>query len=299
MAVIQIEGLEFGYHKKQTVLKDVFMNVPAGSIYGFLGANGAGKTTTIRIILGLLKARSGQLLRFGTEAQKTEQLKRIGSLIEAPSIYQHLSARQNLQLVARYRGVPRQRIGELLELCGIADTGRKGSGKFSTGMKQRLGLAIALLHDPELLILDEPTNGLDPNGISDIRRLLLRLKEQGKTIILSSHILPEIQKIASRIGILRDGRMMFEGSLDELETSSFSQSPILIRCSNPDAALTYFSSLAKLSEENAVILPPMKKEGVGAAIKKLVENGHDVYEVSRQSSALEDWFLNVNETQSS
>lgn len=170
--------------------------VPKGSIYGFLGPNGAGKTTTLRLILGLLKRQTGSINVFNVpfDENRIEILNQTGSLIESPSLYSHLTAYENLNVLRKIYQCPESRINDVLELVGLSNTGKKKSGLFSLGMKQRLGIAIALLNNPALLILDEPTNGLDPNGILEIRELLKRINaESGITIVISSHLLSEIE----------------------------------------------------------------------------------------------------------
>ena len=203
----------------QDVLRGVSMQVPAGSIYGFLGPNGAGKTTTLRLILGLLRRQRGEIRIFGKrlDADRLDILRRVGSLIESPSVYDHLTAAENLRLLQLMHRCPRARIGEVLERVGLAGTGRKRAKQFSLGMRQRLAIAAALLHRPSLLILDEPTNGLDPLGIIEIRKLLIDLnRHHGCTIVVSSHLLPEIEKIATHVGILGQGRLLFQGAVGEL-----------------------------------------------------------------------------------
>jgi ABC-type multidrug transport system ATPase subunit len=202
----------------QDVLRGISMQIPAGSIYGFLGPNGAGKTTTLRLILGLLRRQRGEIRIFGKrlESDRLAILRRIGSLIESPSVYDHLTAAENLRLLQLMHRCPRARIGEVLERVGLAGTGRKRAKQFSLGMRQRLAIAAALLHRPSLLILDEPTNGLDPLGIIEIRKLLVNLNRQGCTIVVSSHLLPEIEKIATHVGIFGQGRLLFQGAVGEL-----------------------------------------------------------------------------------
>lgn len=200
------------------MLSDVDLRVPTGSIYGFLGPNGAGKTTSLRLILGLLKKQQGEISIFGKSfaAHRLEILSRVGSLIESPSIYAQLTAVENLRVLQKVYRCPEYRIDHVLQLTGLADTGKKKAGKFSLGMKQRMGIAIALLNDPALLILDEPTNGLDPEGIIEMRALLRQLQQQGVTILLSSHLLGEMQKLITHAGIIHKGRLLFQGTLAEL-----------------------------------------------------------------------------------
>jgi len=206
--------------RRTRVLDTLDLRVPEGSIYGFLGPNGAGKTTTLRLVLGLLKKQTGQIRVFGRpfEADRIGPLRRIGSLIETPGLYASLTAVENLRVLQRVYRCPATRIDEVLQLTGLADTGRKKAGKFSMGMKQRLAIAMALLHDPALLILDEPTNGLDPEGIVGMRNLFRMLnKEHRVTILISSHLLGEMEKLITHTGIIHKGRLLFQGPLETLK----------------------------------------------------------------------------------
>lgn len=200
------------------MLNEVDLRVPAGSIYGFLGPNGAGKTTTLRLVLGLLNLQQGEIRIFGKPfaAHRIEILSRVGSLIESPSVYAQLTATENLRVLQKVYRCPEERIGRVLQLVGLTDTGNKKAAKFSLGMKQRLGIAIALLNDPALLILDEPTNGLDPEGIIEMRALFRQLQQQGVTILVSSHLLGEMEKLITHAGIIHKGRLLFQGTLEAL-----------------------------------------------------------------------------------
>lgn len=200
--------------KGQKVLKDINLKIPENCVYGLLGPNGAGKSTLLKTITGLLKPTSGEIYFQGHEWSR-EDLSEIGALIETPPIYENLTARENLKVRALLLGVSDERISEVLTLTDIADTGKKKAGAFSLGMKQRLGIALALLNHPKLLVLDEPINGLDPLGIQELRNLIRSFPEKGVTVILSSHILSEIQQTADYIGIISDGRLGFEGKVEE------------------------------------------------------------------------------------
>lgn len=297
MSIISIQNLVFGYQKKQTVLSQLNMEVPTGSIYGFLGSNGAGKSTTIRTILGLLKPRSGTVNVFGQNITKANQqlYKSIGSLIESPSSYPHLNAKDHLRLACRYHRLDTKRIPPVLEQVGLFQQQEKSTKKYSTGMKQRLGLAMAMIHDPDLLILDEPTNGLDPQGISDIRDLLLRLKENGKTIILSSHLLSEIERIASQVGILKDGRMLFEGSITELKQWKSKQQTWELRVNDPKQAKVILADKAAISfgEDDKLLLKVEHEHIIPELVRQLVKAEVDVYELRLQKSDLEQLFMTV------
>lgn len=293
MSIIAIDKINFGYQRNQPILKDLVLNVPEGSIYGFLGANGAGKSTTIRNILGLLKFESGNIQLFGKNLNEVKPriFGKMGSLIESPSLYPHLDAVNNLKIACKYKGVSYKNIDPILKKIGLYEDRKKSTKKYSTGMKQRLGLGIALINDPELLILDEPTNGLDPNGIKEIRNIIKELNQEGKTIMLSSHILSEIEKIASHVGIINKGQMLFEGTMDKLmDLKSHSQS-LSVRSAQPEKLLLLFPS-SKLDEgwikinfENEAMIP--KK------IEKMVKSGIDIFEVKVDKSNLENIFMNI------
>ena len=199
----------------QMAVNNVALNIQRNSIYGLLGPNGAGKSTTLKMITGILKPTSGSIEFDGHPWQRSD-LKQIGALIETPPLYGNLTAYENLKVRTTMLGLPDKRIDEVLHIVRMTDTGKKRAGQFSLGMKQRLGIAIALLNSPRLLILDEPTNGLDPVGIEELRELIRSFPAKGITVILSSHILSEVQQIADHVGIIADGVLGYE---NELRTS--------------------------------------------------------------------------------
>jgi ABC-2 type transport system ATP-binding protein len=194
----------------------VGLHVRRGEVYGFLGPNGAGKTTTLRMLLGLVRPTSGTVRVLGAPPGDRAALARIGMLVESPAFYPYLSGRDNLRVVARYGGVPATRVDQTLETVGLSARASDRFAAYSLGMQQRLGLAAALLKDAELLILDEPTNGLDPAGVAEMRLLLRRLGRGGRTVLLSSHLLGEVQQVCDRIGVLSGGRLLREGTVAEL-----------------------------------------------------------------------------------
>lgn len=202
--------------KKQVAVDDINLKIKEGTIYGFLGPNGAGKSTTLKMITGLLYPTSGEII-FNGHPWSRKDLRDIGALIESPAFYGNLTARENLRVHTKLLKLPESRIDEVLEIVDLKDTGKKKSSEFSLGMKQRLGIAIALLNNPKLLILDEPTNGLDPLGIQDLRTLIKSLKESGITIILSSHILSEVEQIAEYIGIIYKGKLKYQNKINRDE----------------------------------------------------------------------------------
>lgn len=208
--------VDFGY-RSQAVLQAIDLTASAGRVYALLGRNGAGKSTIFRLSVGLLRPTIGKVSLFGRPFERGV-LRRVGATIDGPALYPHLSARQNLRVHAVLLGVPRQRVDEVLQVIGLDRAGRKSSRTFSTGMKARLALGIALLDDPDLLLLDEPQNGLDPEGVRELRGLIRDLARSGKTVVISSHILGEVENIADDIGVLSGGRLVYEGPLDGFAT---------------------------------------------------------------------------------
>ena len=202
--------------KKQKAVNNVSITVRENSIYGLLGPNGAGKSTTLKMITGMLRPTSGKVLFNGHEWNRKD-LEQIGALIETPPLYENLSAVENLEVRVKLLNIPKTRIDKVLKMVDLQNTGRKKAGQFSMGMKQRLGIAIALLNSPKLLILDEPTNGLDPIGIQELRSLIRSFPSKGITVILSSHILSEVQLIADDIGIISNGILGYEGQMNKDE----------------------------------------------------------------------------------
>lgn len=216
--IIQTDRLSFAYGDL-SVLHDVSLQVPTGSIFGFLGPNGSGKTTTIRLLLGLIHSQKGQIKLFGQDlgTQRLSILRRVGALIETPTLYPHLSGRQNLEIGRLARDAKRGQVDKVLAMVGLTQDALRKVSSYSLGMRQRMGIALALLDDPELLILDEPTNGLDPAGIREIRTLLVGLSQShGKTIFISSHLLSEMEKMVTHVAIVNAGHLLFQGSISEL-----------------------------------------------------------------------------------
>jgi lantibiotic transport system ATP-binding protein len=295
-AIIKTTGLTYYFNKHQKTLDNINLCVEKGSIYGFLGPNGAGKTTTLRLLLGLLKKQEGSIQIFAKEFEqhRIESLKKIGSLIEQPSLYGHLTAKENLNIYRKIYGTSKESIHHVLRLVGLEETGKKKAKQFSLGMKQRLSIAIALLHNPELLILDEPTNGLDPNGIIETRELIKKLnKENGVTIIVSSHILAEVERMATHVGIIHKGKLLFQGSLRELQNMKSKQSFIQIDTTNNEAALKLLVKHGAKTMNGYLVLP-FKEKAITAAInRKLVEHNIDVYLLQPQQSDLEQLFIDI------
>jgi ABC-2 type transport system ATP-binding protein len=295
--IIKTTGLNYTFSNGFKTLQDVNLHVPQGSVYGFLGPNGAGKTTTLRLLLGLLKKQEGTIEVFGEDLtnNRISILKRIGSLIEQPSLYGHLTAKENLEIYRKLNDVTKQRVAEVLHLVGLEDTGSKKAKQFSLGMKQRLSIAIALLHQPQLLILDEPTNGLDPNGIIETRELIKRLNvEFGVTILVSSHILAEIEKMASHVGIIHKGKFLFQGTLQELQHMKAKESQLQVATSNNEAALQLLQSQFKVERQNGhLVLPFNSKEESARINRTLMESGLEVHHLHAQQTNLEQLFIDL------
>ena len=294
--VIKTTALNFSFSSGVKTLDNINLEVPEGSIYGFMGPNGAGKTTTLRLLLGLLKNQQGKLEIFGKEfsSHRIDILKRLCSLIEQPSLYQHLTAKENLEIYRLIYHVDKNRINEVLKIVGLDYTGKKKAKQFSLGMKQRLSIAIALLHQPELLILDEPTNGLDPNGIIETRELIKKLnKEHNTTVIVSSHILNEVERMASHVGIIHKGKMLFQGPLPELQQMKTRQTTLEIETNNNEAAAQLLQSYSIKNIAGKLVMSFENKEQTAVINKLLVQNGIEVYALHPQQSDLEQLFLDI------
>jgi ABC-type multidrug transport system ATPase subunit len=214
--IVETTNLTKRYGNGAVVVDRIGLHVRRGEVYGVLGPNGAGKTTTIRMLLGLVRPTSGTARVLGAAPGDPAALARIGMLVESPAFYPYLSGRDNLHVFARYASVPARKVDEVLETVALADRAEDRASNYSLGMKQRLAVAIALLKDPELLILDEPTNGLDPAGMADMRTLIRRLGTGGRTVLLSSHLLGEVQQVCDRVGVIAAGRLLREGTVSEL-----------------------------------------------------------------------------------
>lgn len=296
-SVIKTQSLSFSFSSGIKTLDDVNLDIPRGSIYGFLGPNGAGKTTTLRLLLGLLRNQQGNIEIFqqNFSSHRIEILKRLGSLIEQPSLYGHLTARENLEIYRRIYRCTRQRVEDVLKLVGLESTGKKKAKQFSLGMKQRLSIAVALLHQPELLILDEPTNGLDPNGIIEVRELLKKLnKEHSTTVLVSSHILNEVERMATHVGIIHKGKILFQGTLPELQQMKTKQASLEIETSNNNRALEIMQQqFAAQLQHDRILIPYQGREQAASINKQLVQNGLDVYLLQPQHSDLEQLFIDI------
>ncbi len=297
MSELAIETKALNYHfGNQKVVDELSLQVPRGSIYGFLGPNGAGKTTTIKILLNLLKSPADSVFIFGQEINRNRiaSLKRMGALVEQPAIYGHLTGRENLYNRCMLLGVKRGRAMELLELVGLRDAAGKKASQYSLGMKQRLGIALALLADPELLLLDEPTNGLDPNGIIEIRNLMVELTtKHDKTILVSSHLLAEIEKTATHLGIINKGKLLYQGHMEGLQELSKPVLEIQVDPVNAAEAFLLHKGMPVKAGLNCLQLPYVSAAESAAVNAMLVSKGFNVSGLRLQKKDLEHLFLDI------
>lgn len=282
-----------------SAVNDLSFSVPEGQVYGFLGQNGAGKSTTIRMLLTLISPTAGDIEIFGLDIRKhrKEILRQVGAIIERPDLYKYLSGLENLKLFAAMSGVkvPEKKFMEQLDRVGLAARADSKVKTYSQGMKQRLGIAVALIHDPKLIILDEPTNGLDPQGIADIRRLILQLSgEEGKTLMVSSHLLSEMELIADAMLIIDKGKKLVEGRVKEL----FDPSAMVVELKTTDDAAAWdllsgspLKGYLKERTEDSILLN-MQKDQVPQVLKQMVQYQVDVISLHSRHS-LEDYFLSL------
>lgn len=296
--VIETKSLTKQYGTQKSV-SDLNLHVKKGRIYGLLGRNGAGKTTTMKMLLGLTKATSGEVQIFGSPLQRNEKktLPRIGSLIEAPGFYPNLTATENLHIFATLRGVPnRNAIKNALDLVGLPYKDKKLFSQYSLGMKQRLAIALAVMHDPEILILDEPINGLDPIGIAEIRSFIRDLcKKRGKTVLISSHILSEIELLADDVGIIDKGILLEESSLEELEKKSNKHIRFIVSDTAQAARIleqTFGERQFDIQDDYKLRLYNLELP-VGKIVTSFVKNGIEVSEAHTCEESLEDYFKRV------
>ena len=273
------------------------LSVPEGSVYGFLGPNGAGKSTTLKMILGLVRPTAGSIRVLGKGVDRKNRLsvlRQVGSLIESPSYYGHLTGEENLRIVQTLRGVPEKNIREVLQIVRLDGQRGKKLAHYSLGMKQRLGLAAALLGYPKLLILDEPTNGLDPAGIQEMRELICSLPERfGMTVVVSSHLLSEIDQMADHVAIIREGELVFQDTLEALHGRS--RHHLALRTTNNAVARAVLQerSVPCQEEEGYLILPILSDELAAQLTRLLAERHLGVIRLEERQKSLEDIFLEL------
>ena len=294
--VIETKALckQYGPH---TAVDHVELHVPQGCVYGFIGPNGAGKSTTMKMLLGLIHPTAGRVRLLGqelTEKSRLPLLRQTGSLIESPAGYLHLTAQENLEIVADLKGVPHKDIGRVLDIVHLTQDRSRRVGQYSLGMKQRLGIAMALLGSPKLLILDEPTNGLDPAGIQEMRALIRNMPAAtGATVLISSHLLGEMEQMVEQVGIIDHGHILFEGPLTELQRHS--RGNVTLRLLDPDKAAPILraNGLTAHGDSCVVTLPPLRDSLLADLVQKLAACGAGVVELTPHTKTLEEIFLSL------
>jgi ABC-type multidrug transport system ATPase subunit len=293
---VETHGLTKRYRSGVLAVSDLNVNVRTGEVYGFLGPNGAGKTTTLRMLSGLLRPSAGSARVAGAEPGSPVSLARLGAMVETPAFYPYLSGRDNLKVVARYAGVPASRIEPALEQVDLRDRARHKFRTYSTGMKQRLGVAAALLKDPQLLILDEPTSGLDPQGTVEMRALIKELRRGGRTVLLSSHLLNEVELTCDRVGVITSGKLVAEGTIEEMRSRG--GRAILIRATPLGQARRLLEAVLspdQVSEQDGLLSVQADPSQAASLNRRLVADGVDVSELRMSEQSLEDIFLQLTE----
>ncbi|MDK2980871.1 MAG: lantibiotic transport system ATP-binding protein [Chloroflexota bacterium] len=292
--LITTQNLAKHYGHFQCV-QELNLEVPQGSVYGFLGPNGAGKSTTMKMLLGLVRPTSGAISLFGettNNRNRMAMLRRIGSLIESPSYYGHLTGLENLRIICTLKGVPDKDIQRVLTIVRLDKQKDKKVNEYSMGMKQRLGLAGALLGTPKLLILDEPTNGLDPAGMQEMRELIRSLPQQYEmTVMVSSHLLGEIDQMADQVGIINHGQLVFQGSLSSLHQRSSHRIAIRTSDNRQAAAVLQSHGLSSTAQEGFLLLPTPSDTVTAACVQSLVQHEIGVLRIEERNTNLEDIFL--------
>lgn len=284
----------------RTVVDHLNLCVPRGCVYGFIGPNGAGKSTSMKMLLGLVHPTSGSVRLMGqevTEQNRIRLLRHTGSLIESPSGYLHLTAQENLQIIADLKDVKHTEIERVLDVVHLTQDKNKKVGQYSLGMKQRLGIAMALLGNPEILILDEPTNGLDPAGIQEMRALIAGMPEKtDATVLISSHLLGEMEQMVNRVGIIHHGKTLFDGSLQALRKHS--QGDLNLRVLDVLKAMPILQrrGLPTVQKDGVLTLPPMPDFRLAEIVQELADSGAGVVELIRHTKSLEDIFLSLTES---
>jgi ABC-2 type transport system ATP-binding protein len=294
--VIETSELTKRYGERIVAVDRLEMRVPRGQVYGFLGPNGAGKTTTLRMLLGLVRPTSGTTFVLGAPPGSPASLARLGALIETPAFYPFLSGRDNLRVLARYAGTPESRIDVVLEEVDLAARATDRFGTYSLGMKQRLGIAAALLKDPELLILDEPTNGMDPAGMAEMRSLIRGLGRGRRTVLLSSHLMAEVEQICDRVGVISRGRLVGEGTVDELR----GRESLWVRAEPLDGAervLRTIRGIEEVARSDGGLRIAADPAAAPEINRALVEAGIAVGELRPERASLEKVFLELTEAE--
>jgi ABC-2 type transport system ATP-binding protein len=291
--ILSIKNLHKRYGKLQAV-KNVSLEIQKGNVYGILGPNGSGKSTTLGIVLNVVNKTSGEYSWFGGTMQTHEALKKVGAIIERPNFYPYMTAKENLELVCKIKGISYNKVQEKLEVVGLYDRKDSKFNTFSLGMKQRLAIASALLNDPEILILDEPTNGLDPQGIHQIRDIIRLIASQGTTILLASHLLDEVEKVCSHVLVLRKGEILYSGTVEGMSTNNgfielqANDNKVLI------AALQNHPNITKIVEEEGKVLIYSNTNIDPSELNKfLVEKSIYLNHLAKRKNSLEAQFLQL------
>ncbi len=295
--MVETRGLTKHYGKSIVAVDGLELNVNRGEVYGFLGPNGAGKTTTLRMLLGLIRPTAGTARVVGAEPGSPASLMKVGAIVETPAFYPYLTGYDNLRLLAIYCGVPLKRVDSTLEEVELTPRARHKFSTYSMGMKQRLGVAAALLKEPELLILDEPTNGLDPQGMADVRNLIISLGKGHRTVLVSSHLLGEVEQMCTRIGVIRKGKLVAEGTIDELRGAA----TLTVRAAPADKAREVLEK--GCGAENVKVIADgsfslkVDLRHTAEINRQLVEAGVAVTELHANERSLEDIFMELTGTE--
>lgn len=292
--ILSIINLNKIYNKYVHAVNNVSLEIKKGNVYGILGPNGSGKSTTLGIVLNVVNKTSGTYSWFGGKMETHEALKKVGAIIERPNFYPYMTAKQNLELVCKIKNIDYTKVQEKLALVGLVERENSKFNTFSLGMKQRLAIASALLNDPEILILDEPTNGLDPQGIHQIRDIIRLIASQGTTILLASHLLDEVEKVCSHVLVLQKGKILYSGTVDGMSSN---EGFFELQSENNDAlikVLQSHSAIEKVVTEDGKVLVYLKSPLAAADLNKyLFENNIFLNHLVKRKTSLEDQFLEL------
>jgi ABC-2 type transport system ATP-binding protein len=279
-----------------TAVDNLSFSIEKGNVYGILGPNGSGKSTTLGIVLNVVNKTAGDFSWFNGTESTHEALKKVGAIIERPNFYPYMTARQNLELVCKIKGVSTKKVAEKLEVVGLGDRQNSKFSTFSLGMKQRLAIASALLNDPEILILDEPTNGLDPQGIHQIREIIKKIASEGTTILLASHLLDEVEKVCSHVVILRKGKSLYTGPVENMNAS---HGFFVLRAPDMDAlkaALSSVNTIGQVKEEGENLIAYLNESLDAAAFNTLMhQRGISLSHLIKRKESLEEQFLEITQ----
>lgn len=292
--ILKITNLNKIFNKHLHAVKNVSFEIKKGNVYGILGPNGSGKSTTLGIVLNVVNKTSGDFEWFGGKSNTHDALKKVGAIIERPNFYPYMTAKENLELVCKIKGTSLSKVDEKLELVGLLERKNDKFRTYSLGMKQRLAIASALLNDPEILILDEPTNGLDPQGIRQIRDIIRIIASQGTTILLASHLLDEVEKVCSHVVVLRKGEMLYQGSVhDMIENNSFFE----LKSDDKERlklALQNNPSVEKIEEEEGKVLVYLNQDIPAKDLNSYLFEQKIVLEhLVKRKNSLEEQFLEL------